>query len=80
MPDPLQQDIVAAADFFAKAARSLLTTDGRLHAETLVLSVARMSGSLMYRSFGHDPAFKPGPFVLPPIRTGRTKSADSRKG
>ena len=64
MPDPLQQDIVAAADFFAKAARSLLTTDGRLHAETLVLSVARMSGSLMYRSFGHDRSIAPGTTVL----------------
>jgi hypothetical protein len=64
MPDPLQNDIVAAADFFAKAAKTLLTTDGRLHAETLVLSVARMSGSLMYRSFGHDKSIAPGTTVL----------------
>lgn len=64
MPAPLEQDIVAAADFFARSARSLLTTDGRLHAESLVLSVARMAGSLMYRSFGHDRSIPPGTAVL----------------
>lgn len=64
MPAPLEQDIVAAADFFAKSARALLTTDGRLHAESLVLSVARMAGSLMYRSFGHDRSIAPGTAVL----------------
>lgn len=64
MADSIQQDIVAAAEFFAKVAKSLLTTDGRLHAETLVLSVARMSGSLMYRSFGHDRSIAPGTTVL----------------
>lgn len=64
MPDPLEQDILTAADFFATSARRLLTTEGLLHAESLVLSVARMAGSLMYRSFGHDRSIAPGTAVF----------------
>lgn len=64
MPAPLEQDIVAAADFFAKTARSRLTPEGLLYAESLVLSVARMAGSLMYRSFAHGRSVPGGTPVL----------------
>lgn len=53
-----------AADFFNKTARKLLTVGGTLHAETLIASMARMSGSLMYRSFDIDQNIKPGTAVL----------------
>jgi hypothetical protein len=59
-----QKALLAAADFFNQSARQLLTIDGRLHAETLIASVARMAGSMMYRSFNFDKAIEPGTAVL----------------
>jgi hypothetical protein len=56
--------LVKAPDFFKGSALQLLTSQGRLHAETLIGSVARMAGSMMYRSFGFDAAIEPGTTVL----------------
>jgi hypothetical protein len=55
--------LLTAADFFNQSARKALSIDGRLHAETLIISVARMAGSLMYRTFGFK-AIEPGTAVL----------------
>ena len=55
---------LSAADFFKDSAQKLLTIDGKLHAETLIASVARMSGSLMLRGFGLDQTAEPGTTVL----------------
>jgi hypothetical protein len=59
-----QKAMLAAADFFNDAARKLLTIDGRLHAETLIASVARMAGSLLFRSFSIDQKIEPGTAVF----------------
>lgn len=64
MTDEQHKALIAAAGFFNESARKLLTVEGRLHAETLIASVARMAGSLMYRSFGFDRAIEPGTAVL----------------
>lgn len=56
--------LVSAAEFFNDTARKLLATERGLHAETLIASVARMAGALMYRSFGFDENIKPGTSVL----------------
>ncbi|MES2318932.1 MAG: hypothetical protein V4631_15740 [Pseudomonadota bacterium] len=64
MSDETHKATVTAAQFFADAARKFIVQDGRLHAETLILSMGRMSGSLMYRSFGIDPSIAPGTGVL----------------
>jgi len=64
MSNEQHEALIAAADFFNQTARKLLTIDGRLHAETLIASVARMAGSLMYRSFNFDKAIEPGTAVL----------------
>lgn len=64
MNDQHMQDVVAAAEFFTVTAKKLMVVDGRVHAETLISSVARMAGSLMYRSFGFDKAIEPGTSVL----------------
>lgn len=64
MNEQLHKDVVAAADFFNQTARKLLATDGKLHAETLIVSVARMAGSMMYRTFGFDKSIEPGTSVL----------------
>ena len=58
------QTVMAAARHFNKSARKLLAVDGRLHAVTLIASVARMAGSLLYRSFDFDPTLEPGTVVL----------------
>ncbi len=64
MENETNKALISAADFFANTAKKLLTTERGLHAETLIMSVARMSGSFLYRSFGFDPALKPGTAVL----------------
>lgn len=64
MRDEQHKALIAAADFFNQTAKKLLTIDGRLHVETLITSVARMAGSLMYRSFSIDKAIEPGTAVL----------------
>lgn len=64
MDNEKQKTLVSAADFFNKTSRQLLTAEGRLHAETLIVSTARMAGSLMYKSFGFDKSIKPGTSVL----------------
>lgn len=56
--------LTSAAEFFNETARKLLATEQGLHAETLISSVARMSGSLMYRSFGFDQKIEPGTSVF----------------
>lgn len=64
MSNEQHKALLTAADFFNQSARKLLTIDGRLHTETLILSVARMAGSLMYRSFNLDRAIEPGTAVF----------------
>ena len=51
-----QTELLNAANFIAEAAQKLLAQDGRLQAETLIVSVARLSGSLVLRSFNLEPA------------------------
>lgn len=64
MTEEQHKALVAAAEFFNEVSRKLLVTERGLHAETLIASVARMSGSLMYRSFGFDEKIVPGTLVL----------------
>ncbi|MGC1176417.1 hypothetical protein [Polaromonas sp.] len=64
MSDDRQKKAISAAEFFNETARKLLATERGLHAETLVSSVARLAGSLMYRSFGLDPNIEPGATVF----------------
>lgn len=68
MPDSANEQtpsqIIAAANHFSACARGLLNVDRSIHAETLIASLARMSGTLMYRTFGFDPSIKPGTVVL----------------
>ena len=64
MTDEQHKTLISAASFFNDSSRKLLTIEGRLHAETLIASVSRMAGSLMYRSFGFDKAIEPGTSVL----------------
>jgi len=64
MNDEQHKALISAASFFNESSRKILTIDGKLHAETLIASVARMAGSLMYRSFGFDKAITPGTSVL----------------
>jgi hypothetical protein len=63
MTNERDKALVTAADFFNQSARKALTLEGRLHAETLIISVARMAGSLLYRTFGFK-AIEPGTTVL----------------
>ncbi len=64
MTDTEHKAMIAAAGFFNESAKNLLTIEGKLHAETLIASVARMSGSLMFRSFGFDKSIEPGTSVF----------------
>ena len=64
MSDEKHKALIEAADFFNETARKLLTVNGRLHAETLIASMARMAGSMMYRSFNFDKTIEPGTAVL----------------
>ncbi len=64
MSDDQYQALIEAANFFNQASRARLTTNDQFHPETLILSVSRMAGSLMYRSFEFDPAVEPGATVL----------------
>ena len=64
MTDEQHKTLISAASFFNDSSRKLLTIEGRLHAETLIASVSRMAGSLIYRSFGFDKAIEPGTSVL----------------
>ncbi|MCS5699244.1 hypothetical protein NZK32_09355 [Cyanobium sp. FGCU-52] len=57
-------DLIAAAGLYRETAWRLLSDQGRLHVETLIASTARMAGSLLYRSFGFDPALTPGTAVF----------------
>ena len=58
-----QNELLDAANFIVEAAQKLLAQDGRLQAETLIVSVARLSGSLVLRSF-NLPAVPAGTAVL----------------
>lgn len=64
MSNDQHKALLSAAEFYKSSAPKLLTQDGKLHAETLIASVARMSGSLMFRSFGLEQAAEPGTTVL----------------
>lgn len=64
MTDARHTALITAASFFNDSARKLLTIEGRLHADTLIASVSRMAGSLLYRSFGFDASIAPGTTVL----------------
>lgn len=48
-------ELLAAANFIVEAAQKLLADNGRLQAETLIVSVARLSGSLVFRTFNLEP-------------------------
>lgn len=57
--------IEVAASTFRKAAMSLLTVDDRVHVDTLLSSLGRMAGSMMYRTFGfREDIAAPGSPVL----------------
>jgi hypothetical protein len=64
MADEHQKILVDTAQLFSDCARKFLTVDGKIHAETLIISVARMAGSLMYKSFGFSMSIAPGTAVL----------------
>ena len=66
MAQHLPDELLLAADRFEAAAKLLLTHDGRLHAESVIASMARMSGSLLFRSHGLDRGIEPGTVVLSP--------------
>lgn len=59
-----QIKLIEAASFINQAAKKLLANERGLHAETLIASVARMSGSFMYRTFGHPSTIAGGTAVL----------------
>ncbi len=59
-----QKTLIAAAEFFSQTAKKLLTSERGLHAETLIISVARLSGGMLFRSFGVTPGLNPGTTVL----------------
>ena len=57
--------LIEAADFFNKSFRKFIITDHGIHAETIIASAARMSGTMLFRSFvPSDTNFKPGTTVL----------------
>lgn len=59
-----KKELLEAASFFNDTVKKLLTIDGTLHAETLVSSIARMCGSLLFRSFEFEGDLEPGMTVL----------------
>ena len=62
--DDNYKKLLSAAEFLNDTARKLLATERGLHAETLIVSVARMAGTLMYINFDFDKNIKPGTTVL----------------
>ncbi|MDD2829702.1 MAG: hypothetical protein PHW18_09030 [Sulfuricurvum sp.] len=64
MTEEKLNSLLNTAQFFIDASRKLLTENGRLHAETLIISLARIAGSLMYRSFEFDNSITSGTVVL----------------
>jgi hypothetical protein len=64
MTNEKHRTLISAADFFNTTSRKLLVTENGLHAETLIVSVSRMAGSLMYRSFDLDKSISAGTTVL----------------
>ncbi|HEX5277991.1 MAG TPA: hypothetical protein VFW42_10015 [Fluviicoccus sp.] len=64
MDNEKHKKLIEAAVFFNEAARKLLVNEKGLHAETLISSVSRISGSLMYRTFGHPTTIEGGTAVL----------------
>ncbi len=65
MTEPsLKKSLADATVFFTQSAPKLLTVNGRLQAESLLVSVGRMSGSLLFRSYGLDKGAEPGTVVL----------------
>lgn len=64
MSDDPHQALIEAANYFNQASRARLTRNNRFHPETLILSVSRMAGSLMFRSFEIDTPLEPGTTVL----------------
>jgi hypothetical protein len=66
MNDQNFKNLLQTADLNNQWARKVLTTERGLHAETLIIALARMAGSLMYRSFGLGDSIQPGTVVLSP--------------
>jgi len=64
MSDAQHQAVIEAANHFNQAGRTLMSLNDTFHPETLILSMARMAGSLMYRSFDFDSSIAPGTAVL----------------
>lgn len=53
-----------AAKIFAASAKKVLSTEDGVHIETLISSISRVAGSMMYRSFALDENIEPGTHVL----------------
>lgn len=66
MPTANFENLLKTADMFNEWTRKAVSTDRGLHAETLIISQARMAGTLMYMSFGLGNSFAPGTVVLSP--------------
>ncbi len=68
MDDAHLSSALNAAKIFAASAKKVLSTDDGVHIETLISSISRVAGSMMYRSFALDasisPDIKPGTHVL----------------
>lgn len=68
MDDAHLSSALNAAKIFAASAKKVLSTEDGVHIETLISSISRVAGSMMYRSFALDesikPDIKPGTHVL----------------
>ncbi|TAK92006.1 MAG: hypothetical protein EPO06_01975 [Burkholderiaceae bacterium] len=65
MNDQQFKRLIEAADFFNKTLRQLVMTERGIHAETIIASAARMSGTMLFRSFVPPGSnFEPGTAVL----------------
>ena len=64
MTSSTQDELISAANFIVEAAQKLLADKGRLQAETLIVSVSRLAGSLVFRSFELNGPLPAGTAVL----------------
>lgn len=64
MDIPQHEELLEAATAMADAAQRLLSRDGRLQAESLIVSQARLAGSVLFRSFAHGGGLPVGAPVL----------------
>ena len=64
MEDLKHKSILEAAEYFKEVAMKFTATERGIHAETVILATARMSGSLMFRSFNTNNSIAAGTTVL----------------